>query len=167
MGTICHKWWQRNIVLDAGQARACRAHLRRARHPVEALEVEASHELNYELTEIGKSLQRQPERLAVIVISLAHIRATDKDPVASRFGRIKQEGQSRTLNKIRFTALLRANEQELIVRLPRALSLIDHRANVARLANDLFYWGDLVHTRWCYEYYGHRGALPSTSTLPT
>lgn len=95
---------------------------------------------------------------------LAHVNTAVKYPVASSFG--KKKGEGRTLSKIRFSALLKANTKELIVRLPRALSLIEGQANVARLASDLFYWGDKVRARWCYEYYGFRGTLPSTGISP-
>lgn len=154
VSAVCHNWWRQHIDLDTGYARACRAHLRRARSPIEALGIEATHDLNTKLAAIEKSLRNSPGRLAVIVVALAHVNAAVEDPVASSFG-IKRGGDSRALSKVRFASLLKANMKELMVRLPRALSLIDGKANVPRLSSDLFYWGDSVRERWCFEYYGH------------
>ena len=159
VGSRCYAWWRKFIDADTGPARATRARLRRARTPVEALAVEAVHDLNVSLAGIGETLRDDPGRLALIAIALAHVREDGKARVAQNF---RGQGEQATLGAIRFSALIKCRKpSELITLLPRALKMIDGRADIRRLSNDVFCWDERVRTDWCFQYYGHSWAAPS------
>ena len=166
VGGCCRAWWRKFIDADTGPARATRARLRRARTPVDALAIEAVHDLNIRLAGIGKTLKHDPARLALIAIVLAHVREGGTGRAAENFGKSKgkskEEQKQATLGAIRFSALIKCRSPgELITLLPRALKMIDGSADVGKLAGDMFYWGEKVRTDWCFQYYGHSRAAPS------
>lgn len=141
-------WWHDSLA-DTGRGRAARAALRHLQSPAEALAVPATHELNKRLG----GMVDQGDRLALIAISLANLRETDKATAAERMGE--------TLSPIRFQRLIRIDTPaELITPLRRALAQIGNRAQVGALAADLYFWSEAVRTRWCFSYYGARTAAP-------
>jgi CRISPR system Cascade subunit CasB len=142
-------WW-RGTLGNTGKGRAARAALRRCDSPVEVLLIPATHDLHAAL---GGQLQARGDTLALIAVALANLRETVPAPAAERF--------AKALSPIRFQSLLRAEDRAALIRpLRRALAQIDHEANVGRLAEDLFFWGEGVRSRWCFEYYGASQAAP-------
>lgn len=160
IGGICARWRSQALADDGGAARLSRAKLRRADGPLAALGVRAVHDLNGRLAAAGHDMRRGdgPDRLALIAAALAHLKDGSGPSAAQAFG----AGDTPALSRVRFNTLVRSGTpRELWKPLLRALAVIDGRANAAQLATDIFYWGDRVRTRWCFEYYGEGFAAPS------
>lgn len=156
VSSICQDWWAREISSEIGPARKTRAELRRADTALKALGVPAVHRLNAALSAGGFDLRRDPVRLALIAVALAHIKEGGPK-VAKSFG----TGDSPALSPIRFNALIRATTPEALWRpLTRALAVIKGVASPGALAADLFYWNEPTRTRWCFDYYGETTATP-------
>ena len=154
--TISQGWWAREIAAETGPARKTRAELRRADTPLKALGVSAAHRLNAELSAAGLGLRRDPARLALIAVALAHVKEVGP-PAAQAFG----AGDPPALSPIRFNTLIRATTTEALWRpLTRALAVIKGAAAPGALAADLFYWNEQTRTRWCFDYYGETAAAP-------
>lgn len=160
IGAAAAHWW-RTALADTGPGRMARARLRRCNTPVEALAVEATHNLHAAL---GGGMKRQGDRLALIAIALANIRESHAKPAAERMGDIVAEQKRPKVSPVRFQTLVRTGKPaELIRPLRRALAQIDQEANVAALARDLFYWGEATRNRWCFAYYGAASTAPETT----
>jgi CRISPR system Cascade subunit CasB len=166
-GQICLSWWRRRIrpTEDTSDAKRNRAALRRVATPVEAVAVEAVHELNRGLANAGDDLRHRSDRLMLIAVVLAHLKSHEPQRrAAMAFG--EKVNERERLGAIRFEGVIRQTDPALLVRpLVRALGIIDGRANVASLAEDLFYWSDPVRTRWCFDYYGAPGAAPDQTFI--
>lgn len=149
VGKAAYGWWA-EVLGNTGKGRAARARLRKAATPVEALEIEATHELNARL---GGTLIARADTLALIAVALANLSESMAEPAAARMaGRV---------SALRFQRLVRIEAPgDLIVPLRRALVQVEGKANVSTLARDLFYWSDAVRTRWCFSYYGAGFAAP-------
>lgn len=162
-GAVVRRWWERALggksEFDNGAAKKARAQLRRASSPSEVLAVEAVHELRVWLAEarLGRDLQKDPLRLALIAVTVAAIKENSPMTLPRRFGeRTGSEKDSRyVLSPLRFQRILHAGDDwELAIRLRRALPLVRHTANVDALGADLFFWGDNIRNRWCFDYFG-------------
>ena len=152
IGAAAAHWW-RTALADTGPGRMARARLRRCNTPVEALAVEATHNLHAAL---GGGMKMQGDRLALIAIALANIRESHAKPAAERMGEM--------VAPLRFQTLIRTEKPADLIRpLRRALIQIDQAANAAALALDLFYWGEATRNRWCFAYYGASSAAPETA----
>ena len=129
---------------------AALARLRRAASPVEALMVDAAHDL-------AKALNRGERdwvAIGTLAATLAHVRTHDPHPRMARlFG--KQGGaDTPVVSELRFRRLLQTEPGvERMAALRRALALTGGRANVADLADSLLFWNDRTRTRWLFEYY--------------
>jgi len=142
IGKAAYGWWLR-FLGDDGAGRMARAKLRRCETAAEALAIEATHTLHGAL---GGSLQNRADTLALIAVSLAHIRISSRQSAAERMGK--------SLPALRFQMLIRSDAATLIRPLRRALVQIDSTANVGRLASDIFYWSEKTRNDWCFAYYG-------------
>lgn len=152
IGKAALRWWH-EALSDSGRGRANRAKLRRASSAVEALGLEATHDLHKQL---GRDLKHRGETLALIAVALANIRENVATGAPERMeGRVKPD---------RFESLVRIPAPgDLIAPMRRALIGIDAQANVPALARDLFYWSDKTRNDWCFAYYGARYAAPAAS----
>lgn len=145
-------WWSKELG-DHGSGRMARAQLRHCSTPSEALALPVTHSLHAAL---GGGMTHRADTLALIAVALANVRESDSRRPAERMGE--------TLSAIRFQTLIRAKTpSELFQPLRRALVQIDGRTNVGALAEDLFFWGDKVRNRWCFDYYGAGPAEPTIS----
>lgn len=145
-------WWVSHLN-DMGQGRMARAQLRRCATPAEALTLPATHALH---TALGGRLRGRSDTLALIAIALANLREDAPQTAATRMGD--------TLSALRFQNLIRtSNPAELIRPLCRALHQIDSRANVGRMARDLYWWRDDTRSSWCFDYYGAGFADPANT----
>lgn len=161
---ICARWWASEISAPHGLARRNKAQLRRADGPLAAIGVQAVHRLNAALTDAGFALKQDPDRLALIAVALAHVKAGRGPRAAQAFG----QGDPAKLGSIRFNAIIRAQTPRLLWKpLLRALAVIDGQADAGALASDLFYWSDKTRTQWCFDYYGAPQAAPHTEETPT
>lgn len=150
IGNLAAAWWH-NALSDTGPGRMNRARLRRCETPAEALAIEATHSLHAAL---GGKLTHRADTLALIAVSLANLR--------ENHGKTAPERMGDSLSALRFQTLIRTeNPGDLIRPLRRALAQIDHAANVAALARDLYWWSEQTRARWAFAYYG--AALPAVA----
>lgn len=150
LGQALLRWWQ-GLENDRGD----RAELRRA-HDLTAIALTGAYQHLYRtlLTcgwpeEDKPENNRRNERLAAIAGLLARVKSPDDRslPVAM------SEGERPPLSELRFRRLLDSPSlDEVFSGLRRALPLIESKANVLELANDVLYWGDGVKKRWAYTY---------------
>jgi CRISPR system Cascade subunit CasB len=151
IGKLASGWWHSALSDTTGQGRMARARLRRCNNAAAALAIEATHTLHAAL---GGGLTQRAHTLALLAIALANVRENHQKSAPERMGE--------TLAALRFQALIRTeNPADLIPPLRRALAQIDHAANVAALARDLYWWSEKTRSRWTFAYYG--AALPATT----
>lgn len=143
-GQIILGWWSVNIAdRQSGRARALAARLRVA----SAVEVLCEPEV----MDLARKLGGAPgdaARLARLVRLLAEVRSHVPQTLMARLG-----GQEPTLSKLRFQRLMRARDEELDSALRQAIRLADESCNVAALGESLFFWGENIRTKWCFEYF--------------
>lgn len=153
IGTAALGWWK-GTLSDSGPGRMARAQLRRCNSPVEALQIEATHRLHHALRE---RLTQRADHLALIAVALANVKENTSEAAPARMGS--------ALSSLRFQTLIRMeNPADLIRPVRRALAQIDHTANIAALARDLFTWSEDTRNRWAFAYYG--AAIPQTADTP-
>ncbi|MGO4909820.1 type I-E CRISPR-associated protein Cse2/CasB [Pseudorhodobacter sp. W20_MBD10_FR17] len=144
-GQIILGWWGRALGdRERPAARALAARLRRA-GPIEAL-------VEREVQELARALSLGPNdapRLARLVCLLAELRDHVAAPLAARLG-----GAEPVLSTLRFQRLMRAEGDELVPLLRRAIGMADGKANIAALGADLLFWNDKTRARWCFQYFG-------------
>lgn len=151
-------WWRREMGdRKRPAARALSARLRRA-SLLEALAESAVHELGRKLG--LKPSERGATALQRLALVLAWVREDDGATLAQRLGR----GESPPMSPLRFQRLMRAEGDELIVALRRALALADHRCNVGSLGSDLLYWNDRTRTTWSFHYFGAQAPQPEADS---
>lgn len=151
-GAVIRGWWgthlaDRQADRQAGAARALAARLRRADR-VEALFEPAVQELAAALG------SRDADRIFGLVRVLAELRGTDQASLPRLLG----QGDPKTLSPSRFQALMRADGDDLTLRLVRAIRALGpaegRRCAIAALGRDLWFWNDQTRARWAFEYFG-------------
>lgn len=156
-GQVCWGWWAQLTNRDIGRSRADLARLRRVSTPVEAVMIPAVQDLHRRLLAIGHDLSRDVDRLALIALTLAHVKTGSGPRLAQRMG----QGEPKALSPLRFDRLIRSTDPAgLTTQLRRALAVVGHGADVAALARDLRWWTDTTRARWCFDYYGAAHAAP-------
>ena len=160
VGGVVVEWWRFSLGQDDGGARAARARLRRCDSPTEALAVSETHDLNRRLKGIGKT--PTPDHLALLTTTFAGLKGIDGDKLATLFGKKKNRDGPPTLSELRFQSLIRLrSRRDLMVPLRRSIAVLG--ANPAcdgrALAEDLYFWNDGVHNRWCFQYFGAEFAV--------
>lgn len=160
-GGIILRWWAEHLgARTTGAQKALAARLRRA------TDVETLCEPDVQL--LAQALRtRDVERLVRLARVLAELRGTDSLPLAFRFG----AGEKPLLSHARFQRLMRADGEELVIGLVRAIRMLPSSArscNIARLGDDLYFWNDRTRMRWAFEYF-HQTAPETgkTSLLET
>lgn len=144
-GQIILGWWGRTLGdRERPAARGLAARLRRA-GPIEVL-------VEREVQELARILALGPKdapRLARLVCLLAELRDHVQSPLAARLG-----GAEPVLSTLRFQRLMRAEGDELLPLLRRAVGMVEGKANIAAFGADLLFWNDKTRARWCFEYFG-------------
>ena len=163
-GTIIFKWWAQHIGnRETASARGLAARLNRA-DAVGALSEPAVHALMQSLD--WRPTPWHVEVLLRLALVLPQVREHTHASLAQRLG----AGDPPAMSTLRFQRLIRADGEELVTALRRALPLVDRRCNVAALGRDLVYWSqrdDSVRTRWCFDYFGAVAPAATTETLAT
>lgn len=159
---IIFGWWKQYIgPRELAGVRALAARLNRA-DSIDALSEPAVHELMHRLD--WQPTTGHVQALLRLARVLPTVREhTPQTSLAQRLG----AGEPPAMSSLRFQSLLRADGDDLITALRRALLLADRCCNVAALGHDLVCWnapGDRVRTRWCFEYFG---AMAPTSVTET
>jgi CRISPR system Cascade subunit CasB len=139
---IIRGWWRQAMGMrESSAARALAARMRRATS-VEALAEPAVHDLARGLG------MRDGERLARVVRVLAHVRQDSDAPLAARLG-----GREPALSALRFQRLIRAEGEDLVTQLVRALPLADRTCHVGWLGANVLFWSEATRMRWCFAYF--------------
>jgi len=146
-GDILLAWW-RGLADDTGG----RSALRRASDITAVVMLPAYQRLHRRLLTAGwPDRPWQRDRLAAAAGLLAHVReATDQSLPAAMS---QHEADKPRVSALRFMRLLESPDIDaLFSGLRRTLPLVQHRADVLALANDVVDWGDEVRKRWAYAY---------------
>lgn len=175
-GERCREWWSEYCDPRSGDA-AVRARLRRCRSTAEALTIAPAIGLARRLgatrPEHNGSAVRL-ERALDLARLLAHISSDAHEALMRIAGYSHFPGDRDTpdessqpaLSEIRFRRLLLAAPgEELLIMIIRVLAQVDGRANIARLAQDVFWWNDNTRERWAFEYYAAGVAAPLQQDL--
>ncbi|PTV94066.1 CRISPR system Cascade subunit CasB [Rhodobacter aestuarii] len=143
-GAVVLGWWSKHIAArETSSAKALAARLRRAA-PMAVLCEPAVQELARDLS-LGPM---QAERLVQLAGLLAEVREHTSARLARRLG-----GVEPVLSPLRFQRLIRAEGAELTDLMRRAITMADHKCNVAALAADILHW-EAARPRWCFDYFG-------------
>ena len=143
-------WWE-----GLENERASRAMLRRASSITAVVLTPPYQRLYRRLRELGwDDRPHLNDRLAAVVGLLAHVRQNDDRPLAKSMSGPRDEGGDQTrVSELRFLRFLDSPDLDaLFTSLRRLLPLMNHKANVLVLANDIVHWGDAVKKRWAYDY---------------
>jgi CRISPR system Cascade subunit CasB len=165
-GKVLHEWWQdlqgmdpkpredREQARNPQGDRAGRAALRRCATLTQIALTPAYQRLLRKLRQTGWATSpRREDRLAAVAKLLAHVRENDEQSLAKAMSARDEESGRPRVSEIRFLCLLESNDPEtLFSGLQRVLPLMQHKANVMALANDLIFWGDRVKREWAYAY---------------
>ena len=93
----------------------------------------------------------QNDKLAAIAGLLAVVKAEDTQRLPVKMSELS--GERPLVSELRFRGLLKIETaDDLFVSLRRTLPLIDNKANIYQLANDVYYWGDKTRKEWAYSY---------------
>ena len=151
VGAAARTWWMDlNRPPDkGGRDRASLAELKRSADPLDIAFVSAFSQLRHG---IGVYSEWALQRAAMIAHVLAHVREDDKRPVAQALGPTHDGGQS-TMSEARFRRLLQARDDaDLMRRLVRAVKMLKGKANVADLADAIWWWNDRTRRKWAFRY---------------
>lgn len=142
MGKVILRWWSAELDRNTAHGRRLSATLRRA-GPVAVLSEPKVHEL-------ARALGiKESEKLVRLVSLLAEVREHGPQTLAKVLG-----GAEPDLSQLRFQKLMRAERDDLINGLRRAIKIAGHRCNVAALGEDLISWSDQTRMTWCFHYFG-------------
>ncbi len=167
---IIFSWWREELDDDqSGEARGLSARLCRTTNMVEALSERAVQELGDQL-----KLGFQPEKLALLAMTLAQVKERTSQTLAWHFGEVvgqsgegKKKWNKHLLSETRFQNIIRADGlTELATQLRRALPIVSNKCNVGRLGEDLLFWNDDIRTRWLFDYFGRGLSAAATETSP-
>lgn len=95
----------------------------------------------------------EQDRIAALIGLAAHLKEKDDTSLPEAMSRRAEGSDRNSVSDLRFSRLLDSPDLDaLFVGLRRVMPLIDHRADPARLANDMFGWGEYVRKQWAYAY---------------
>ncbi|MFN8669397.1 MAG: type I-E CRISPR-associated protein Cse2/CasB [Gemmatimonadaceae bacterium] len=172
IGERCRLWWAEYCAPNDGDP-ATRARLRRCRSTAEALTIAPAIGLARRLggvVERRDALDTRFERSLTLARLLAHVSVDDSMSVMRVVGYqhfpgdrdAPDDGNRPLLSETRFKRLLlNPAGEELLTALIRLLAQVDGRANIARLAQDVWWWNDRTRERWAFEYFAAGVAVPT------
>lgn len=144
IGIIAQDWWASDIIRRGSSASSGLAARIRRGDAVAILSEPSVHRLAGRLG-IGPE---GAESLVTLCSLLAEVRTDDPRRLAERIG-----GDDPALSHARFTKLMRAEGEDLVNLLRRAILAADRRCNISALAWDILRW-DAAKPRWCFQYFG-------------
>lgn len=172
IGERCREWWAEYCDPMSGDP-AVRARLRRCRSVAEVLTVAPAIGLARRLGGVRierNALDNRFERALGLARILVHVSSNAPEPIMRVAGYAHfpgdrdsgDDGNRPLLSETRFKRLLLAPPgEELLTMLIRLLAQVDGRANIARLAQDVWWWNDRTRERWAFEYYAAGVAAPT------
>lgn len=150
LGNMLHQWW-----LGLEEDRASRAILRRCA-TLDAVALSDAYQRFYRYMLACNAWPDdtenwQKDKLAAIAGLLAHVKVEDTQRLTIQMSEL--DGDRTKVSESRFCDLLKIETtDDLFVSLRRTLPLIDGKANIYQLANDVYYWGDKTKKDWAYSY---------------
>lgn len=150
LGKTLHQWW-----LGLEEDRASRAVLRRCA-TIDEVTLSDAYQRFYRYMLAcnawpADAKNWQNDRLAAIAGLLALVKTEDTQRLPFRMS--ESSGERPLVSELRFRGLLKIETlDDLFESLRRTLPLIDYKADIYQLANDVYYWGDKVRKEWAYSY---------------
>lgn len=150
-------WWHA-ISSDtaSGTARADRATLKRADTLTAVACTSAYQRIYRKMLEAnnGRPWQAfEQERIAALIGLAAHVKGSEPRSLPEAMSHHTKDSDRNPVSDLRFSRLLNAPDMEaLFTGLRRSLPLIDNKVDPAKLADDVFGWGDDVKKCWAYSY---------------
>jgi CRISPR system Cascade subunit CasB len=150
MGKMLHKWW-----LGLEDDRASRAVLRRC-STLDAVSLSDAYQRFYRYLLACNAWPEdaedwQKDKLAAIAGLLAHVKVDDTQRLPVKMSELS--GERPLVSEMRFREFLKIETtDDLFVSLRRTLPLIDNKANIYQLANDVYFWGDKTKKDWAYSF---------------
>jgi len=150
MGKTLHQWW-----LGLEEDRASRAVLRRCA-TIDEVTLSDAYQRFYRYMLVcnawpADAANWQNDRLAAIAGLLALVKTEDSQRMPIKMS--ESSGDRPLVSELRFRSLLKIETvDDLFESLRRTLPLIDHKADIYQLADDVYYWGDKVRKEWAYNY---------------
>ncbi len=141
-------WW-RALQDTPGE----RAELQRCKTVTDIFFAPAFHRLRFALSKHARS---NDERLAVVAAVLAHVKIPAHGTFASQLAAPKSGGSSAAVSGLRFRRLIQVGQDEhdkLLRDMIRMVRFLGDVANVADLANGLYWWNDKTRRQWATDYY--------------
>lgn len=177
VGRAAGKWWRglQPDEMGSGGDRGALARLRRAASPGEALLQPETLKL---YGAVRRLLEKPPSEtqttaLATTAAVLAAVSGTGSPMTfAEMLGRTAEGrplgDEQPLMSPARFGTLMRASDWSArFTHLRRAVQLLGGGGfNIARFADDLFWWNDRTRRRWIFEYYGQGRDAPGTEQPP-
>lgn len=163
MGKMLHQWWhdllhdtfnQDGLLIRKADRASC-AILRRCTS-LDAVTLSPAYQRCYRYMLACNAWSTdaenwQKDKLAVIAGLLAHVKAEDTQRLPIQMSEL--DGDRPKVSELRFCDLLKIETtDDLFVSLRRTLPLIDNKANIYQLANDVYFWGDKTKKDWAYSY---------------
>ena len=148
VGETLLEWWQK-----LEDRRGDRADLRRAASVTDVAKLPAYQRLYARLDPVRECTPHEQDRLAAVVGLLAHLKVASEQSLPQAMSERPQDSDRNPVSELRFRRLLDSPDIDaLFTGLRRVLPLIEHKADLLKLAGDVFYWGDKVKKRWAYDY---------------
>ncbi|MCX2842583.1 type I-E CRISPR-associated protein Cse2/CasB [Microbulbifer thermotolerans] len=156
-------WWEKLQGINPhernkkqGNQRGARAELRRCYSLDAVLLTEAFRNLWMALAQTGRRRDRDILAWACVAAALAEVRGQPDDKTvtfAKCLGAQKEKSGKPFMSELRFARLQKSRDgDDFLTRLRRALALINKKAPVLSLADDILHW--------FYEHEGHQSARP-------
>lgn len=151
------RWWHAMTSDNvSGGLRADRAILRRAASVQDVILTPAYQRLFADMSAAHEGrawFEHEKDRIAAIVGLAAHLAPAEGLSLPEAMSKRSDGSDRNPVSELRFRRLLDSPDVDaLFAGLRRTLPLIDHRADLALLAEDVFAWGDSVKKRWAYAY---------------
>ncbi|CAK0779898.1 CRISPR system Cascade subunit CasB [Azospirillaceae bacterium] len=168
--SIFRNWWQDIQRFDEkGKPNfwanpAALARLRRCGSVIDAMTEDVTIDL---FRFLKMSHASQLPDVALIAMTLAHVREDDKDKSRAilAVGRERSDDpESAKMSPLRFRRLLscrKENSDDLAREMRRFIALAGKKVNVGDLGVSLYYWNDRTRAEWAFNYYGAGNAAPS------
>ena len=165
LGKTLHQWWHdlhrdtfnKDGILIRKADHASRAVLRRCASTDEVILSDAYQRFYRYMLACkawpADAANWQNDKLAAIAGLLTHVKTELENAENLSVTMYDKKNGKLLVSELRFRSLLKIETaDDLFIALRRTLPLIDNKANIYQLANDVYYWGDKTRKEWAYSY---------------
>ena len=145
---IIIKWWS-DLQNDFGS----RATLKRCKNATSVIFEQSYHDLYRRIAKTDSVNTEEANRLAIICGIISHV--TENDVSRKIADQMSSSNNKRVLSDLRFRRLLEYERNELYIPMIRIVHMLNKKINLNDLIYDIFYWGDEIRKRWCFDYYSN------------